>query len=137
MEGSRPQPLVMALGHDPPHVFSSNLQITQHGSLECGAAFLVFWNLTHLVQGKIGWSLEQMRRVPEDQEGCNAFERTVLGDLEITQKYMQRVMAKSQDKRLSTRAFHAQANLLTAGLLSRAPAFLKIVREFHDRTGQA
>jgi len=90
-----------------------------------------------IVQGKIGWSLEQMRRVPEDQEGCNAFERTVLGDLEITQKYMQRVMTKSQDKRLSTRSFHAQANLLTAGLLSRIPAFLKIVREFHDRTGQA
>ena len=36
--------------------------------------------------------------------------------LEITQKYMRRVMAKSQDKRLTTRAFHAQANLLTAGL---------------------
>jgi hypothetical protein len=78
-----------------------------------------------------------MRQVPEDQEGCTAFERTMLSDLEITQKYMRRVMAKSHDQRLSTRAFHAQANLLTAGLLSKAPAFLKIVREFHDRTGQA
>jgi predicted transcriptional regulator len=88
-------------------------------------------------QGKVGFALDQMRRVPEDQEGCTSFERTMLSDLEITQKYMRRVMAKSQDKRLSTRAFHAQANLLTAGLLSRIPAFLKIVREFHDRTGQA
>jgi hypothetical protein len=88
-------------------------------------------------QGKVGFALDQMRQVPEDQEGCTAFERTMLSDLEITQKYMRRVMAKSHDQRLSTRAFHAQANLLTAGLLSKAPAFLKMVREFHDRTGQA
>ena len=90
-----------------------------------------------IAQGKVGFALDQMRQVPEDQEGCTSFERTMLSDLEITQKYMQRVMAKSQDKRLRARAFHAQANLLTAGLLSKAPAFLKIVREFHDRTGQA
>ena len=88
-------------------------------------------------QGKVGFALDQMSQVPEDQEGCTSFERTMLSDLEITQKYMRRVMAKSRDKRLTTRAFHAQANLLTAGLLSKAPAFLKIVREFHDRTGQA
>ena len=90
-----------------------------------------------IAQGKVGFALDQMRQVPEDQEGCTSFERTMLSDLEITQKYMHRVMVKSPDKRLTTRAFHAQANLLTAGLLSRIPAFLKIVREFHDRTGQA
>jgi len=88
-------------------------------------------------QGKVGFALDQMNQVPEDQEGCTSFERTMLNDLEITQKYMDRVMAKSHDQRLRARAFHAQANLLTAGLLSKAPAFLKIVREFHDRTGQA
>jgi len=90
-----------------------------------------------IAQGKVGFALDQMRQVPEDQEGCTPFERTMLSDLEITQKYMHRVMAKSTDKRLRARTFHAQANLLTAGLLSRIPAFLKIVREFHDRTGQA
>ena len=88
-------------------------------------------------QGKVGFALDQMNQVPENQEGCTSFERTMLNDLEITQKYMHRVMAKSHDQRLRARAFHAQANLLTAGLLSKAPAFLKILREFHDRTGQA
>jgi hypothetical protein len=88
-------------------------------------------------QGKVGFALDQMNQVPENQEGCTSFERTMLNDLEIAQKYMHRVMAKSQDKRLRARAFHAQANLLTAGLLSKAPTFLKILREFHDRTGQA
>jgi hypothetical protein len=42
----------------------------------------------------------------------------LLKDLEITQKYMQRVMGKSEDRRLKTPAFFAQAHLLTAGILS-------------------
>jgi hypothetical protein len=88
-------------------------------------------------QGKVGFALDQMNQVPENQEGCTSFERTMLNDLEIAQKYMHRVMAKSHDQRLRARAFHAQANLLTAGLLSKAPTFFKILREFHDRTGQA
>ncbi|MEK7237767.1 MAG: KorB domain-containing protein [Nitrospirota bacterium] len=87
--------------------------------------------------GNIALPLERMRRVPEDSEGCNDFERALLRDLEITQKYMQRVMGKAPDRRLSTRAFHAQANLLTAGLLSRARAFYQTLRDLHDRSGQA
>jgi len=87
--------------------------------------------------GNIALSLERMRRVPEDPEGCSDFERTLLRDLEIVQKYMQRVMGKSVDRRLSTRAFHAQANLLTAGILSRARAFYETLRALHDRSGQA
>jgi len=87
--------------------------------------------------GNIALPLERMRQVPEDPDGCNDFERGLLKDLEITQKYMQRVMGKSHDRRLSTRAFHAQANLLTAGILSRAPAFFQTLRELHDRSGQA
>ncbi|MEK7360538.1 MAG: KorB domain-containing protein [Pseudomonadota bacterium] len=87
--------------------------------------------------GNIALPLERMRRVPEDPEGCNDFERALLRDLEITQKYMQRVMGKATDRRLSTRVFHAQANLLTAGILSRAQAFFQVMRELHDRSGQA
>src|ERR1039458_7926984 len=55
-----------------------------------------------------------MRQVPQSADGCNEFERVLLGDLELTQKYMQRVMGKSQDPRLTSRAFHAQGHLLTA-----------------------
>ncbi len=87
--------------------------------------------------GNIALPLERMRRVPEDPEGCNDFERALLRDLEIVQKYMQRVMGKAHDRRLSTRGFHAQANLLTAGLLSRAGAFYQSLRGLHDRSGQA
>lgn len=87
--------------------------------------------------GKLGWSLEQMKQVPEDQEGCNEFERVLLKDLQALQKHLQRVLTKSIDPRLKSRAFNAQANLLTGGLLSRLPQFHERMKEFHDRSGQA
>src|SRR5437764_4489651 len=88
-------------------------------------------------EGHPGLVLETMRQVPEDPDGCNEFERVLLKDLEITQKYMLRVMGKSEDRRLKTPAFHAQVNLLTAGILSQQQAFFDSVRKLHDRSGQA
>lgn len=88
-------------------------------------------------QGHTGSALEWIRQVPEDPDGCNEFERVLVKDLEITHKYMQRVMGKSQDRRLKTAAFHAQANLLTAGILSLSRAFFETLRKLHDRSGQA
>jgi hypothetical protein len=87
-------------------------------------------------QGHVALALDWLRQVPEDPDGCNEFERVLLKDLEITQKYMQRVMGKSQDRRLKTLAFSAQAHLLTAGILSQAPAFFEVMRKLYDRCGQ-
>jgi len=87
--------------------------------------------------GHIGLPLELMKHVPGDPDGCNAFEGALLKDLEITHKYMQRVMGKCDDRRLKTRAFQAQANLLTAGILSKARVFFETLRKLHDRSGQA
>lgn len=88
-------------------------------------------------QGHLALPLERMRQVPPNADGCNEFERVLLGDLELTQKYMQRVMGKSQDPRLTSRAFHAQSHLLTGGILSRARAFFHTLRQLYDRNGQA
>ena len=88
-------------------------------------------------EGKLGWSLDHMKNVPQDREGCNQFERVLLGDLEILQKYMQRVMTKCSDGRLKSRAFYAQANLLVGGLLSKHELFGERMKEFHDRSGHA
>jgi hypothetical protein len=90
-----------------------------------------------ILQGNVALPLRQMRQVPDDPEGCSAFERVLLGDLEVLLKYMQRVMGKSQDPRLESRMFHAQAHLLTGGILSRGTAFLHSLKQLHDRTGQA
>jgi predicted transcriptional regulator len=89
-------------------------------------------------QGHTGQVLDWMRQVPPDADSCNEFERVLLRDLEITHKYMQRVMGKSQqERRLKTPAFQAQAHLLSAGILSRQRAFFDSVRKLHDRSGQA
>ena len=91
-----------------------------------------------ILKGNLALPLERMRQVPQSPDGCSEFERVLLGDLELTQKYMQRVMGKSQEQnKLSSRAFHAQCHLLTAGILSRSRAFLDTVRALHDRNGQA
>lgn len=88
-------------------------------------------------KGNVALPLERMKQVPPDPEGCNEFERVLLHDLEILQKYMQRVMGKSQDSRLQSRPFHAQSHLLTGGILSRSVAFLQSLKALHDRNGQA
>jgi predicted transcriptional regulator len=88
-------------------------------------------------KGNLALPLERMRRVPQNPDGCSEFERVLLGDLELLAKYMQRVMGKSQDGRLQSRAFHAQCHLLTAGILSRGRAFWDTLRQLHDRNGQA
>ena len=69
-------------------------------------------------QGHVALALDWFRQVPEDPDGCNEFERVLLKDLEIAQKYIQRVMGKSEDRRLKT------------------PAFFEVMRKLHDRCGQ-
>lgn len=87
--------------------------------------------------GNITLSLKQIQEVPEDPQGCTPLERALLHDLEILQKYMQRVMGKSQNPRWKSQTFCVQANLLSGGILRRAAAFFEMMRQFHDRTGQA
>jgi len=90
-----------------------------------------------ILKGKLALPLERLRQVPQSADGCSEFERVLLGDLELVQKYMQRVMGKSQTQaRLTSRAFHAQSHLLTAGILSRARAFSDTIKQLHDRNGQ-
>lgn len=86
--------------------------------------------------GKFSWSLDQMKRVPEDLEGCSEFERTLLKDLEILQKYRQRVMTKCLSRDLSSRAFWAHAHLLSGAVLSQFELFRERIKQFHDRCGQ-
>ena len=87
--------------------------------------------------GNIALSLKQIREIPADPEGCSAFERGLLKDLEITSRYIQRVMGKSNDSRLQSRSFNVEANLLSAAVLSRSVAFIQTIRRLHDKTGQA
>jgi len=89
-----------------------------------------------ILKGNVHLPLRWLKQVPDDSDGCSKFERVLLGDLEILQKYMQRVMGKCSDQRLRSRAFWVQANLLSAGILSRSGAFCQTMRSFHDRSGK-
>lgn len=90
-----------------------------------------------VLKGNLCLPLQQLNEAPQDPDGCSEFERIFLHDLELTHKGMLRVIGKSQDPRLQSRPFLAQCNLVTAGMVSRGPAFLQILRALHDRTGQA
>lgn len=87
--------------------------------------------------GNVTLPLARMRDVPVPEDGCSEFERVLLKDFEIIQKYMRRVIGKSLDKRLKHRAFCAQAHLLSAGILSLAPVLVQAMRDLHDKCGQA
>ena len=63
--------------------------------------------------GNILWALSRLKDTSANAGDCTELERQTLRDLEITQKYMQRVTYKSQDKRFNTNCFFAQANLLS------------------------
>jgi hypothetical protein len=95
------------------------------------------WFRKEVEDGNLALVLERMKRVPDAPDGTNGFERVLLGDLEIVGKYMHRTTTKSQDPKIQTRVFCAQANLLLAGILSRLGAFAQAMRSLHDRTGKA
>jgi len=88
-------------------------------------------------RGELGWPLDQLQRVPEDREGCNTLEHGLLRDLELLRRSIERVTVRCHDPRLASRAFYAQANLLTAGLLSTLGPLGERMKELHDRSGQA
>jgi hypothetical protein len=87
--------------------------------------------------GQLAWTLDQMKRVPEDREGCSAVERMFLKDLESLQKSIERVLATRHDKRLASQGFYAIANVLAASLLSSFPSCSERIKELYDRSGQA
>jgi hypothetical protein len=86
--------------------------------------------------GDILWALARMKETSANAGDCTELERQMLRELEITQKYMQRVTCKSQDKRFNTNGFFAQANLLSSGILRQLDPFIQAIRQFYARTGQ-
>jgi hypothetical protein len=87
--------------------------------------------------GDILWALSRLKQTSSNAGDCTELERQMLKDLEVTQRYMQRVTCKTQDKRFTTSGFFAQANLLSGGILRQLAPFAQAIRQFHDRTGQA
>ncbi len=87
--------------------------------------------------GHITWALGRLKESHTAPSGCSQIESAMIRDLEIVSKYMQRVATKTKHPKYKTNAFFAQANLLTGGILRQIDSFLKAIRAFYDRTGQA
>lgn len=92
---------------------------------------------SQIKSGNILWALSRLKETSANAGDCTELERQMLRDLEVTQKYMQRVTYKSQDKRFNTNCFFAQADLLSGDILRQLDTFTQAIRQFHDRTGQA
>ena len=90
-----------------------------------------------VLRGNLDLPLQQMSAAPLDPDDCSELERVFLQDLERTHRDMLQVISKSQDARLQSAPFRVQCHLLTCGMLSRGPAFLRLLRQLHDRTGKA
>jgi hypothetical protein len=89
-----------------------------------------------LRNGNISWGLSRLKETSAAAPGCTEVEKRMLKDLEIVQKYMQRVTAASKDPRLKTNSFYSQANLLSGAVVRQMQGFSTAMREFHDRSGQ-
>jgi len=85
--------------------------------------------------GNITWGLSRLKDSSVATD-CTQVEQLLLKDLEITQKYMQRVINKSRDDRYNSASFNAQANLLTGGILRQMNIFFESIEVLHDKSGQ-
>jgi hypothetical protein len=89
-------------------------------------------------EGNLGWTLTRLKAIASSesgQEGLSEREANLLRDLELTQKYMGRVLyALAEEQRIpGCEAFVAQALLLTEAILQQSRRFTSAVRSFHDR----
>jgi len=87
--------------------------------------------------GNLSWGLKRLKQSYQPDAECTERERQVLKALEITQKYMRRLILICNDTRLKTNTFYAQANLLSGGILRQLDAFTRAIRQFYDRSRQA
>ena len=108
-----------------------DIEILAHGYFKGGDQLR-----RQIESGDILWALRRLKQTSSNAGECTELERQMLRELEITQKYMQRVSCKSQDKRFTTSGFFAQANLLSGGILRQLDPFAQAIRQFYDRSRQ-
>jgi len=109
-----------------------DIEILAHGYFKGCDSFRA-----QIKQGKLLWGLEQIKANTNKNKNCSEAEQSMLKDLEIMQKYMKRVICKTQDKRLKSSSFYALANLLSESILEQTGEFCATIKEFYDKTRQS
>lgn len=113
------------------HLSTRDIEVLAHGYFKGSDAFR-----KQLEEGNVGWGLNQLKQSSVGAGNCTSIEQGLLKDLEIVQKYMQRICLKIADRRPKSPSFFAQANLLAGGILRHLDAFSQAIRNFYDHTGQ-
>ncbi len=109
-----------------------DIELLAHGYLQGGGAFR-----REIEAGNIALGLRTLKGELRKPGGCTQQERSLIKDLEITGKYMQRVICKCKDPRHKTGDFFVQANLLAGGILRQIQIFNESVLSLYDRSGKA
>jgi len=89
-----------------------------------------------ILSGNIAWGLNQLKGVDGERGLLSERELRMLRDLEICQKYMQRLACQSSANRLNSNAFYVQANLLAGGIMRQMDSFVKAIRQLYDKSGE-
>ena len=84
-------------------------------------------------KGNITWGLKRLKESAAETTECTKAEQSMLREPELIQSYMQRIIYRVKDDKPGTDAFHAQATLLTKGIISIMDSFSKSMRAFHER----
>jgi len=109
-----------------------DIELLAHGYLQGGDAFR-----REIEAGNIALGLRTLKGELRKPGGCTQQERSLIKDLEITGKYMQRVICKCKYPRHKTGDFFVQANLLAGGILRQIQIFNESVKSLYDRSGKA
>jgi len=109
------------------HLSIRDIELLAHGYFKGPEEFR-----GQIKNGNIAWGLSRLKESSANATACTEVEKRMLKDLEITQKYMQRVTHRSKDTRFKTSSFYAQANLLAGGIVRQMEIFSKAIREFYD-----
>ncbi len=118
-------------------VSGRNLSVRDIETLACGYFKGSDEFREQVKNGNISWGLNHLKNETGLVRECTEVERLMLKDLDLLQKYMNRIIYKVKDERYKSNSFFAQSNLLTGGILKQIDNFSKAIREFHDKTGQA
>lgn len=85
-------------------------------------------------KGNISWSLDCLKETSTPGSDCTEFERRMLRDLENIRYLMDKMVYQSNDNRLKSPSYCAQANLVAGKILKKNERFKRSMEELYDRT---
>lgn len=87
-------------------------------------------------EGNLSWVLSRIKESANPGSECSELERRMLHHLEQLRYYMGRIANGSEDKKLQSPSFLAQANIAVSGILKHLNNLKHSLERLYDRTGQ-